>query len=103
MAEKALKRRQKAEEITEEKVIDLFDLPTRRKHFQEDIKELSEFVTKYLIEGAKEKTEGISFFSYFFANIPSTRHEAHWQLQSFVLLEILQELKKLSRNMESEK
>ena len=96
MAEKALRRRAKTKEETEEeKVVELFNLPKRREYFQESIGELSEMVDKYLVKDAKEKTPGLSYFAYFFANLPSTRHEAHWQMQSFVMLEILQELKLL--------
>jgi hypothetical protein len=97
-AEKALKRRKQAE-TEEEKVIEFFNLPDRRQHFQEQIGELCELADKYLVKGAPEKTPGLSYFAYFFANFPSTRHEAHWQLQSFILLEVLQELKELNENL----
>ena len=103
MADKTLKRRKViTEEAEEEKVVELFTLPKRRAYFQESIGELSEFVEKFLVKGATEKAPGLSYFAYFFANLPSTRHETHWQLQSFVLLELLQEVKLLREELKQQ-
>lgn len=98
MAEKAL-RRKRVEEKDEEKIIDFYNLPDRREHFQKFIGDLSELTEKYLVKGAPEKSPGMSYFAYYFSNLPSTRHEAHWQFHSFVLLEILQVLRSIQESL----
>jgi hypothetical protein len=75
-AEKALKRRQKeSEEEVEVAIEEFFKLPERRKYFQDKMGEYCKLATKFLIDGAPEKSPGLSYFAYFFANFPSTRHE----------------------------
>jgi len=52
-----------------------------------------------LLRGPKRRADRpedeLSFFAYYFAISPSTRHEAHWQFQSMVLWEIHETLSEI--------
>jgi hypothetical protein len=80
--------------------LELGKLTDRRKYFEQFISNYSGLVHEFLVApvediGKKPVTDDVSVskFAWNFALEPETRHEAHWQLQSFVLLEVLAELK----------
>jgi len=90
-----------------EKKLDLGLLTDRRKYFEENMKTHCPTVHKFLIESVKDVSkrpltdeESVSGFVYNFASDPETRHEAHWQAQTFILLEVLAESKKTNDLLE---
>ena len=65
----------------------------KRRYLAEHFKDMfPESVQNFLVSGSRKKSitdgEETSLFLYLLANEPDTRHDAHWQLQTYLLLEI---------------
>ncbi|MFH1623563.1 MAG: hypothetical protein ABID54_00215 [Pseudomonadota bacterium] len=87
------------EEITE---YDFTSLTDRRRYFQDHPEIFPELVQKHLLLRPPYKA-GVSWFAYNLAKDVETRHDAHWQLQTFLLMDISEKLSKLVELMGEDK
>ena len=82
------------EVIEEEKEHRFDNLAARRKYFQENPEIFPKIVQDLLLLRPPYK-EGISYFAYNLAKDVETRHDAHWQLQTYMLMDISKKLGEL--------
>lgn len=85
---------QESQQKKEESKYDFNKLQDRRRYIQDHPGQFPKAVQKFLL-GHEPYKENISWFAYHLAQDVTTRHEAHWQLQSFLLLEIWKLLEEL--------
>lgn len=83
---------EKVQQEVQKPEYDFNKIQDRRRYLQDHPEFFPEKVRKFLLQHEPYK-EGISWFAYHLAQDVTTRHEAHWQLQSFLLLEIWDLLK----------
>lgn len=91
--------------MEEEIKVDLKDLTNRRRHWDEALKDLSELASKWLVENspmAKIKDdEEVSSWAFAFSDWPRTKQDAHWQLQSYLMMEMLQVLREIRDSLKN--
>jgi len=91
------------EEMKEEGVeCDFTSLTDRRQYFQDHPEIFPELVQKHLLLRGPYKA-GVSWFAYNLAKDVETRHDAHWQLQTFLLMDISEKLGKLIKLLSEDK
>lgn len=87
---------ERAEKLEEEmsKVYNLVEHKDRERYFRGKLPEIAPLAAEVLMAGSMEKN-----FIHNLAKFPTTRHESHWALQTFLLMELLQEIKALREEL----
>lgn len=93
MSEEEKKEEKVEEEKVEEHNFKTMNLVDRRRAWETLLNEISPMAAEHLQSGPTVNltdTERVSRFSHFIADWPIIKQEAHWQLQTFLLIEILE-------------
>ena len=82
------------EDRKEEKEPEFSNLNDRRQYFQDHPELFPPLARKMLLLRPPYK-QGVSWLAYHLAKDIETRHDAHWQLQTYLLMDISEKLEKL--------